>query len=141
MKNLIQPDTIKNNIKKHLENRGWTQADLEKKIGNSRNISNILRGMSKYPTIEILQRIASAFNIEVTQLLSDDSKEYETINHELLKESFLKVINSIEPLEKEYKITTENIFSLVNEVYNYSKKLNIDIVDEKFVEWVISKYY
>jgi len=141
MKNIIHPDTIKNNIKKHLGNRGWTQADLEKKIGNSRNISNILRGMSKYPTIEVLQRIAQAFNIEVTQLLSDGNKAYETINHELLKESFLKVINSIEPLEEEYKITTENIFTLVNEVYNYSQKLNIDTVDEKFVEWVISKYY
>ena len=141
MKNIIHPDTITNNVKKYLTNRGWSQADLEKKIGNNRNISNILRGISKYPTIEILQRIAQAFNIEVTQLLADTNSEYETINHELLKESFLKVINAITPLEKEYKITTKNIFSLVNEVYNYSKKLNIDTVDEKFVEWVISKYY
>jgi transcriptional regulator with XRE-family HTH domain len=141
MKNAIHPDTIKNNIKKHLSNRGWSQADLEKKTGNNRNISNILRGVSKYPTIEVLQRIANAFNIEVTQLLADNNKQYETINRELLVECFTKVLSNITPLEREYTITIENIFTLVNEVYNYSKKLNIDTVDEKFVEWVISKYY
>jgi transcriptional regulator with XRE-family HTH domain len=124
-KSSLKPETVKNNVKRLLEKRNWSQTDLEKKIGTKTNVNNILRGRSQYPTIELLQKIAIAFNIEVTELLKEeDNNRYEPINHQLLTTSFNRVMDII-----------------VNEVYDYSQKLNIDTIDDKFIEWVISKYY
>jgi transcriptional regulator with XRE-family HTH domain len=141
-KSALKPETVKNNVKRLLEKRNWSQTDLEKKIGTKTNVNNILRGRSQYPTIELLQKIAIAFNIEVTELLKEeDNNRYEPINHQLLTISFNRVMDIIKPIEKQFSITPKNIFSIVNEVYDYSQKLNIDTIDDKFVEWVISKYY
>lgn len=140
-KSVLKPDTVRNNVKKLLEDRNWSQADLEKKIGATRNVNNILRGRSQYPTIELLQKIALAFNIEITDLLKEQDEVYESINHQLLATAFNRVIDIIKPLEKQFSITPKNIFSIVNEVYDYSQKLNIDKLEDKFIEWVISKYY
>jgi transcriptional regulator with XRE-family HTH domain len=141
-KSSLKPETVKNNVKRLLEKRNWSQTDLEKKIGTKTNVNNILRGRSQYPTIELLQKIAIAFNIEVTELLKEeDNNRYEPINHQLLTISFNRVMDIIKPIEKKFSITPKNIFSIVNEVYDYSQKLNIDTIDDKFIEWVISKYY
>lgn len=141
-KSSLKPETVKNNVKRLLEKRNWSQTDLEKKIGTKTNVNNILRGRSQYPTIELLQKIAIAFNIEVTELLKEeDNNKYEPINHQLLTISFNRVMDIIKPIEKQFSITPKNIFSIVNEVYDYSQKLNIDTIDDKFIEWVISKYY
>lgn len=140
-KSSLKPETVKNNVKRLLEKRNWSQTDLEKKIGTKTNVNNILRGRSQYPTIELLQKIAIAFNIEVTELLKEEDNRYEPINHQLLTTSFNRVMDIIKPIEKQFSITPKNIFSIVNEVYDYSQKLNIDTIDDKFIEWVISKYY
>jgi transcriptional regulator with XRE-family HTH domain len=138
---VLKPDTVRNNVKKLLEKRNWSQTDLEKKIGTTRNVNNILRGKSQYPTIELLQKIALAFNIEVTELLKEEDDRYVPINHELLTASFNRVLDVIKPIENQFSITPKNIFSIANEVYDYSQKLNMDTLDDKFIEWVISKYY
>jgi transcriptional regulator with XRE-family HTH domain len=140
-KSALKPETVRNNVKRLLEKRNWSQTDLEKKIGTKTNVNNILRGRSQYPTIELLQKIAIAFNIEVTELLKEEDNRYEPINHQLLTTSFNRVMDIIKPIEKQFSITPKNIFSIVNEVYDYSQKLNIDTIDDKFIEWVISKYY
>lgn len=140
-KSALKPETVRNNVKRLLEKRNWSQTDLEKKIGTKTNVNNILRGRSQYPTIELLQKIAIAFNIEVTELLREEDNRYEPINHQLLTTSFNRVMDIIKPIEKQFSITPKNIFSIVNEVYDYSQKLNIDTIDDKFIEWVISKYY
>jgi|SanBayMetagenome_1026888.scaffolds.fasta_scaffold03873_3 transcriptional regulator with XRE-family HTH domain len=142
MKKILQSNTIKDNINRLLKNRNWTQAELERKVGGKRNVSNIMRGASKYPTIEVLQRIANAFNVDIAQLIVEENYgESPPVDYNLLSESFTKVILRIKPFEGEYKVKPENILSLVVEVYNYSYKLKLDTVDEKFVDWVISKYY
>jgi transcriptional regulator with XRE-family HTH domain len=142
MKKILQSNTIKDNINRLLKNRNWTQAELERKVGGKRNVSNIMRGASKYPTIEVLQRIANAFNVDIAQLIVEENYgESPHVDYNLLSESFTKVILRIKPFEGEYKVKPENILSLVVEVYNYSYKLKLDTVDEKFVDWVISKYY
>jgi transcriptional regulator with XRE-family HTH domain len=142
MKKILQSNTIKDNINRLLKNRNWTQAELERKVGGTRNVSNIMRGVSKSPTIEVLQRIANAFNVDIAQLIIEENySESPPVDYNLLSESFTKVISRIKPFEIEYKVKPENILSLVVEVYNYSYKLKLDTVDEKFVDWVISKYY
>ena len=41
--------TIKNNINRLLKERDWKVAHLEKKLGSTRAVTNILRGSSKNP--------------------------------------------------------------------------------------------
>ena len=108
MEKSLKPETIKNNIERLLKNRSWGQVDLEKRIGGSRNVSNIMRGISKYPTVEVLQRIANAFNVEIGQLLLENhNSQLKAIDYDLLSNSFTKVVSVIQPLESQYKLAPE----------------------------------
>ena len=83
---------IKTNIERLLKEKDWKVADLENKIGHSRSVTNIFRGLSKNPTIEVLQYIAKAFNVELQELLLDHEQQDSMINVALLKDVCTKVI-------------------------------------------------
>jgi transcriptional regulator with XRE-family HTH domain len=133
--------SVKNNILRLLKIRNWSVTDLEKKIGGTRNINNILHGRSKYPTIELLCKVADAFNVEIQELIYEYNNEYNKINHPLLLECFVEATNALLPYESKYKITPYNVLFITNEAYKYSEKLGNTYVDKEFVNWVISKYY
>lgn len=139
MKKTIQPETIRNNILKLLKNRNWTQADLDKRIGGTKNASNIIRGISKYPRIEVLQRIANAFDVEVGTLIAETNNNCENIDYSLLSDAFTKTVHAIKSTENKYNLTPEKILSLTAEVYNYTRKLELNNIETKFVDWIISK--
>lgn len=141
MQKNLTPDTVKNNILRLLKIREWTVTDLEKRIGGTRNINNILHGRSKYPTIELLCKIADAFNVEIQELIYEHDIVYKKINHSLLLECFVETTNALLPYELIYNISPYNIFFIANEVYKYSQKLDIQYVDKEFIHWVVSKYY
>lgn len=130
---------IKSNINRLLEERNWKVAQLEKKLGpSSRAVTNILRGTSKNPTIDILYSIAKAFNVEIHELINETDNLVEI---QLFTDSCNKVINEVRELERNVKITHNNLLSLIKEVYEYSRKLNIENADINFIKWSISRYY
>ncbi|WP_371222129.1 helix-turn-helix domain-containing protein [Orientia tsutsugamushi] len=79
---------IKKNIERLLKEKNWRVADLENKIGQSRSVTNIFRGTSKNPTIEVLQSIADAFNVEIQELLLDHDNQDSILNISLLRDTF-----------------------------------------------------
>jgi len=131
---------IKNNINRLLKERSWRVADIDNKIGQGRPLKNILNGASKNPTIEILKSIAQAFNVEIQELLIEQD-DIQSVNLDLLSDTYSKVIKEIEPLCKSVKVTHNNITTLVKESYEYSLKLQLNSADINFINWIIQKYY
>ena len=78
--------TIKNNINRLLKER-LKVAHLEKKLGSTRAVTNILRGSSKNPTIDVLHSIAQAFNVEIQDLLIEQ-ENIDQVNLFLLRDIY-----------------------------------------------------
>jgi transcriptional regulator with XRE-family HTH domain len=131
---------IKNNIERLLKEKEWKVADLENKIGH-RSITNIFRGLSKNPTIEVLQSIAKAFNVEIQELLLDHTSEDSILNISLLRDTCNKMIKELESVEYPITVKSSNIFSLIKEVYEYSVQLGLDQADENYIKWTVTKLY
>ena len=131
---------IKDNINRLLRERDWKVAQLEKKLGSTRAVTNILRGSSKNPTIDVLHSIAKAFNVEIHELIMEPTI-LPRIDVPLFADICNKVISEINELPKELNINHLNLLSLIKESYEYSKKLNIEHADINFIKWIISQYY
>lgn len=59
------------NVQAHLQTRGWSQAELAKRTGESAaRISLMVRG-KKLPTVEMLLKVAKVFDTTVDALLRD----------------------------------------------------------------------
>ena len=132
---------IKKNIERLLQEKDWRVADLENRLGHSRSVTNIFRGNSKNPTIEVLQSIAKAFNVEVQELLLDHTTEDSLLNVALLRDICEKVIKELELFQEPITIKYSNIFSLIKEMYEYSLQLGLKHGDENYIKYNIQKLY
>ena len=56
------------NLKKHRQARGWSQAKLAEKTWTSTQYIGILEIQGKFPSSEMIQKLASALSIEPTEL-------------------------------------------------------------------------
>ncbi len=132
---------LKQNLQKILENRGWSVALLEKKVGvaKQQSIQNIFRGLSKNPSIELVYGISKALNISIEELLTD-TEDTTIKNYDLFSDVCFKVIKEIKE-QKSIKLSPKKLFSIVEEVYLYSTKMNCTDVDPTFVKWTVMKYY
>lgn len=87
-------------IKDILKQKGFTIIELSKKLGINRvTLSNIMSGN---PTLETLNKIASALDCNVRDFFKDNDKP--VVNGFLeLENGIVKKINSFEDLEELYK--------------------------------------
>jgi len=132
---------IKNNIERLLKEKEWKVADLENKIGQNRSVTNIFRGLSRNPTIEVLQSIAKAFDVEIQELLLDHSSPDSVLNVALLRDTCDKIIKELELIQCPITVKYSNIFSLIKEVYEYSVQLGLGRADENYIKWTVQKFY
>jgi transcriptional regulator with XRE-family HTH domain len=56
------------NLKKHRSARGWSQAKLAEKTGTSTHYIGMLETMNKFPSSEMIQKLAAALVIDPTEL-------------------------------------------------------------------------
>jgi transcriptional regulator with XRE-family HTH domain len=56
------------NLKKHRQSRGWSQAKLAEKVGASTQYIGMLEIKGKFPSSEMIQKLATALCIDPTEL-------------------------------------------------------------------------
>jgi transcriptional regulator with XRE-family HTH domain len=56
------------NLKKHRQNRGWSQAKLAEKTGTSTHYIGMLETKFKFPSSEMIQKLSAALEIDPTEL-------------------------------------------------------------------------
>lgn len=132
---------IKDNIKRLLKEKNWKVATVENQLGSGRVITSILRGNSKNPTIEVLQSIANAFNVEVQDLLNEQDTN-DSVNPQLLKDACTAVLNEISNIpQTSPKPSLNTIFGWIKEIYQYSIHMNKNEIDLTFTQWVIQRNF
>jgi transcriptional regulator with XRE-family HTH domain len=66
-------DVLASNLKKLRQARGWSQALLAEKAETSTNYIGMLENTIKFPSSEMIQRLAFALDIDPTDLFSKDT--------------------------------------------------------------------
>jgi transcriptional regulator with XRE-family HTH domain len=60
------------NLKKYRQIRGWSQAKLAEKVGTSTQYIGTLEIKGKFPSSEMVHKLAAALRIDPTQLVSKE---------------------------------------------------------------------
>jgi len=79
-------DIFVENLKKHRRKSGFTQAQLAEKVNVSTHHVGMIELSRNYPTLELVERIANALDIEIYELFIDPlspNTELERLRHEV----------------------------------------------------------
>lgn len=134
-------EKIKNTIKEKLKERNKDTRNAERLSGLPRNtIRNILIGNSLNPTIETLYSIAKYLDCTIDELIGNQPISKSRKKLEWNKSLFFSILeyllNHIE--ENNLKVTFDQVFFLVEEIYEYSVLIKNKQFDKEFADWVIS---
>jgi len=135
--------TLQKNLDSLITANNYQISELERKTGvGKNNIYNIVKGVTKKPSAEVLQAIADFFNVTVRDLLAepksiDPSLKYE--DFDLLSTIFASIIKELK--NNQLEIPCSEVTAMLNEAFLYSKDSNSSIADEKFIKWLIRYKY
>ena len=68
---------MKNHVKQYREQKGWSQGELAKRLGVSRQTINAVETDKYDPSLPLALRMSLLFGIEVRELFLDDWKSGE----------------------------------------------------------------
>ncbi|MDR1419068.1 MAG: helix-turn-helix transcriptional regulator [Treponema sp.] len=63
-------EVLAGNLRKFRQDRGWSQTVLAEKTGTSPHYIGMLENQNKFPSSEMVQKLASALKIDPTELFS-----------------------------------------------------------------------
>ena len=69
------------NLKKHRQNRGWSQAKLAEKTGTSTHYIGMLEIKYKFPSSEMIHKLAAALGIDPTELFFKEKDPVTTMKN------------------------------------------------------------
>ena len=72
-------DVLAENMKEYRNVRGFTQANLAEKVDTSTHYIGMIETQKKFPSPEMIERIAVALGIDTLDLFKKDKKKPETI--------------------------------------------------------------
>jgi len=145
-------------IKEKMHEQGLSAHALEKRAGLKNSaVQNILYGRSKNPSIKILTAISQVLNCNISQLIGDESiGNLDEDNQMRGSQSSKLTVNEDRPWHADLYISSFNLVSslfrknntsftknklltIIDEVYLYSYKQNLNEPDKNFAEWLVSK--
>ncbi|MDR2500269.1 MAG: helix-turn-helix domain-containing protein [Treponema sp.] len=91
-------ELLAKNLKEKRRNRGLTQAELAEKAGVSTHHIGILEIARSFPTLDLVERIAAALDIEIYELFVDPHsprEELEKLRQTIVEEIKQTVAESI----------------------------------------------
>ncbi|WP_375327172.1 helix-turn-helix domain-containing protein [Candidatus Tisiphia endosymbiont of Nemotelus uliginosus] len=134
---------LQKNLEKLIKDHNYQIADLERKAGlRKNNIYNIIKGISKKPSAELLQAVADVFGLTVKDLFTMATSSYPSLTSEdldLLTTVAQQVIAEIKA--QQLKVSGMDVTSIINEVFDYSVESKLPVADEKFIKWILKQKY
>ncbi|WP_341790512.1 helix-turn-helix transcriptional regulator [Rickettsia endosymbiont of Polydrusus tereticollis] len=133
-------DTVlQKNLYKFIKERNIQIKELEIKAGLKKNSAyNILKGISKKPSAEMLQTIADTLGVTIKDLYDPTIKVNDFLNEKdyLLIEKILPEI--IKTINKLNLVVSEVEFAHVfSEVFRYYRSMPEEDIDNKVIEWIL----
>ncbi|WP_367363993.1 helix-turn-helix domain-containing protein [Candidatus Tisiphia endosymbiont of Nedyus quadrimaculatus] len=133
--------TLQKNLDKIIKDRNYQVTELERKAGlKKNNIYNILKGISKKPSAELLQTVADVLGVTVKDLYNPfiETKNYlNNDDFELMEKVLKTVIEEIKNLKLE--VTEVDLVNIMLEVFNYSKPEPKKELEKRFINWILQQ--
>ena len=127
-------EILAHNLKKYRHKNGFTQEKLAEKAGISANYLSMVEINRKFPTPEMLDRIAQALNIQTFQLFDPSATSDGALLHleQAIVENIEKVVRSTikQNIENEINQTISNAIEQVFSKKSKNKKKSE--ADKKF---------
>ncbi len=136
-------NALQKNLEKLIKDHNYHIADLERKAGlRKNNIYNIIKGISKKPSAELLQAVADVFGLTVKDLFTMPTESYPSLTSEDL-DLLIKVAEQVivEIKAQQISVSCNDVTSIINEVFSYSSESKLTLPDEKFIKWVLKQKY
>lgn len=138
---------IQENIKRHLQAKNMSAAELERRTGIPHAVVNILHGRSKNPSIKTAQAIAKELGCSVEELIAEESgmqsnpvqnqSQKQAWNAELYVAVFNAVYKQLQSMQ--LQPSPEQVGQWLIEVYNYALGSKTPTVDIRFVQWLLER--
>ena len=133
--------TLQKNLDKIIKDRNYQVTELERKAGlKKNNIYNILKGISKKPSAELLQTVADVLGVTVKDLYNPFIEKKNYLNNddfELMEKVLKTVIEEVKNLKLE--VTEVDIVNIMLEVFNYSKPEPKKELEKRFINWILQQ--
>jgi transcriptional regulator with XRE-family HTH domain len=107
-------EVLASNLKKHRQARGWSQAKLAEMAGTSTQYIGMLEIKGKFPSSEMIHKLAAALCIDPTEL-------------------FFKELDPEIIMKNSQRAATEDISEGVNQILSdfFKKRISIYAVDDQ----------
>jgi transcriptional regulator with XRE-family HTH domain len=136
-------NALQENLQRLIKDRNYPISEIEKIAGQKRNsVYNIIRGVSKKPSAELLQAIADVFGVTVKDLYkppSDNIIELGSTNLDLFVKITYAIVTEIR--DNSINMPCSKITEFINEVYEYCTSSEISEPDQKFIKWLLKQKY
>ncbi len=133
---------LQKNLEKLMKDHNYQISDLERKAGlRKNNIYNIIKGVSKKPSAELLQAVADVFGLTVKDLYSMPTPVYPALTSEdfdLLIKVTQKVIEEFKLLE--LKVSCRDVTSIINEMFDCAYE-NKDYDPTPVIKWTLKQKF
>lgn len=136
-------ENIRKNIVTLMEANRYEVHELERRAGlKKNNIYNIIKGLSKKPSAEILYSIAIVFGVSIEDLMRDNitsPKYLDNTELELMASTVKAVTDEIKKLK--LNVTEVDIVNITQESLAYCLANKMRKLDKKFINWVLVQKY
>lgn len=130
---------LQKNLYKFIKERNIQITELERKAELKKNsVYNIIKGISRKPSAEILQTIADTLGVSIKDLYNPIIKVNDYLGQDdyiLFQKILPEIIKTIKKLNL---VVSETEFSqTLNEVFNYYRHTPDESIDNKIIEWIL----
>lgn len=132
---------LQENIKRQLQAKNMTAAELERRTGIPHAVVNILHGRSKNPSIRTAQAIAKELGCSVEDLINEGTTNFKPSCTDWNMPLYIEVFQALCAQIQKSKITPtpELMAQWLNDIYTYSLGNNAAGVDKRFVQWLLER--
>lgn len=136
-------DILLKNIQSHIDQKCLSVSAVERMAGLKKNaVYNILKGISKKPSLETIQAISIALGCSINDLIEEREASMNDASEILEDPSFFvesaKLITLVLS-EKDKAVPLEVFCSMAQELYLFSFKKKLQNPDRDFAEWIVDK--
>lgn len=134
---------LQKNLERLIKEKDYQIAGLERRAGlRKNNIYNILKGLSKKPSAEILQSIADTLGVSVKDLYSSSTSSRKFLNkddYSLIEKVIKKTTETTQNLNIE--MTLVDFINVTKEIFEYSAISETNEPDDRFIRWTLQQKF
>ncbi len=134
-------DILLKNIQSHINNKALSVSAVERLAGLKKNaVYNILKGISKKPSLETIQAISVALDCSINDLIEDRGADMNQAS-EVLEDPNLFIesakILTVILSDQDKRIPLDVFCSMSQELYLFSFKKKLEAPDRDFADWIV----